>query len=202
MIDGLGVLLVPYNAKSVGYGSSASDGNVALISFANDTLSPLGRVASVEPIRRAVPLPPVHVGGRDRERGGRHPSLSRFGGHGHRGFERAASRRGGRLSVTSRRLAVVSRLLALLGTSYFLDRDQCSGRELPAVHLHLHFHLHLAPVLLALRRKRELSRHRCLRTGRGDRRIVAGQRVRHHGPRVRPRWACRPPDASIPRPEA
>ena len=61
VIDALGVLLVPYNAKSVGYGSSASDGNVALISFANDTLAPLGRVASVEPIRRAVPLPPAHV---------------------------------------------------------------------------------------------------------------------------------------------
>ena len=61
VIDELGVLLVPYNAKSVGYGSSSADGNVALISFANDTMAPLGGVASVEPIRRAVPLPPVHL---------------------------------------------------------------------------------------------------------------------------------------------
>ena len=61
VIDDLGVLLVPYNAKSVGYGSSSADGNVALLSFANDTLAPLGAVASVEPIRRAVPLPPAHL---------------------------------------------------------------------------------------------------------------------------------------------
>ena len=61
VIDGLGVLLVPFNAKSVGYGSTAADGNVALISFANDALAPLGAVASVEPIRRAVPLPPAHL---------------------------------------------------------------------------------------------------------------------------------------------
>jgi hypothetical protein len=60
VLDTLGVLFVPYNDKSVGYSASA-DGNVELISFANDTLAPLGRVASVEPIRRAVPLPPAHL---------------------------------------------------------------------------------------------------------------------------------------------
>ncbi len=60
VVDQLGVLLVPYNDGSVGYGSSAS-GSLEVLSFATDTLVTLGQVQSLEPIQRAVPLPPSHV---------------------------------------------------------------------------------------------------------------------------------------------
>jgi hypothetical protein len=60
VIDELGILLVPYNGTSVGYGSG-SDGRLEVLSFANDKLSTLGTIASTAPILRAVPLPPMHV---------------------------------------------------------------------------------------------------------------------------------------------
>jgi hypothetical protein len=61
VIDSLGVLLVPYNGSSVGYGSSTNDGHLEVISFANNTLTSLGKIKSIQPILRAIPLPPVHV---------------------------------------------------------------------------------------------------------------------------------------------
>jgi hypothetical protein len=60
VIDELGVLLVPYNSTSVGYSQDTAGGQVEIISFANNTLTTQGRIASTQPIVRAVPLPPVY----------------------------------------------------------------------------------------------------------------------------------------------
>jgi hypothetical protein len=60
VVDQLGVLLIPHNETSVGYGASAA-GRLEVLSFALDTLVSLGQVSSQEPILRAVPLPPSHV---------------------------------------------------------------------------------------------------------------------------------------------
>jgi hypothetical protein len=60
VIDELGVLLVPYNSTSVGYSQDTAGGQVEIISFANDTLTTQGRIASTQPIVRTVPLPPVY----------------------------------------------------------------------------------------------------------------------------------------------
>jgi hypothetical protein len=60
VLDALGVMLVPYNDKSVGYGTG-TDGHLQVISWANDTLGVLGEIQSTQPLLRAVPLPPVHV---------------------------------------------------------------------------------------------------------------------------------------------
>lgn len=60
VMDELGIMLVPYNNTSAGYGQSGSSGQLEIIAFANNTLVSQGRVASTEAIIRAVPLPPMH----------------------------------------------------------------------------------------------------------------------------------------------
>jgi hypothetical protein len=60
VVDPLGLLLVPHNETSVGYGTGAA-GRLEILSFALDMLLSLGQVNSQEPILRAVPLPPSHV---------------------------------------------------------------------------------------------------------------------------------------------
>jgi hypothetical protein len=59
LVDGLGLLLVPYNATSAGY--SRDTGKLEVISYAGDKLASYGRITSADPIVRAVPLPPNHI---------------------------------------------------------------------------------------------------------------------------------------------
>jgi uncharacterized secreted protein with C-terminal beta-propeller domain len=60
VMDALGIVLVPYNANSVGYAQTGGGGNLEILSFTDTTLTSQGRVASAEAIVRAVPLPPAH----------------------------------------------------------------------------------------------------------------------------------------------